>query len=836
MAEGSAKEIANERSPFGAADDVVVPEREGHPIRAGKSISPGLSRLRLRNLASAFRSALVLEWERGTAFLFIPVFLAAGIVFYYALPTEPGLAALVGSGALLSLAGFLARTRPAFHLSIMVVFLVVMGMFFAALETWRAGTKVLGGEISTAITGRVAVIEHQANGRVRLTLDVLDTARPKLRYAPDRVRVSARSVPADLTAGAIVTGVVRLFPPSGPLRPGSYDFSFESYFDGIGANGFFLRDPVPTETGFAPSETGFAPSARERFDAEVENARTALAQHIRARIGGSEGEIAAALIAGTRAGIPEEVNEALRRTGLAHVLSISGLHMALVAWTIMTALRAGFALFPDFASRRPVKKYAASIALVATAIYLFISGSAVAAERSFIMLAVMLLAVLFDRAALTMRNLAIAAIAILVVSPHEVVGPSFQMSFAATAALIGVYAWWSERRSQDVSVTRHPDASLPRQLVRNGIRYAAGVAGVSVIAGLATTIYGVYHFQRVSPLSLAANLVVMPVVSVLVMPFAVAAMAAMPLGLDGPFLDVMGLGLSMMIVAADWFSRHSPLDAVGTIPAISVVTMTAALLIATLATTWLRVLALPLIVAGLGIAMLRTTPEVLISEDARLIAVTLADGRLAVNRPRPNGFTVEDWTRATLSEALVKPRQSKAADAKPKGAEPSEGQSSATENRVPVIPLSDLTENDGFYCDAGLCVLRHRSGKLVIHAAHASLVAPFCREAVLVVIDDATADNPCPAKTVLTKRDLARRGTAIIDRLDDEIPQDVRLSLAEPYRPWHHHRQFSREARGIAPFKPKKRETAAEGQKDGLTSKGREANISGSARSGALVP
>ena len=165
-----------------------------------------------------------------------------------------------------------------------------------------------------------------------------------------------------------------------------------------------------------------------------------------AQIGGAEGEIAAALVAGVRAGIPEDVNEALRRTGLAHILSISGLHMALVAATIMTVLRLGFAFFPDFASRRPVKKYAAERRAVALAVYLFISGSAVAAERSFIMIGVMLIAMLFDRAALTMRNLAISAIVIIVVSPHEVAGPSFQMSFAATAALIGAYAAWSERR------------------------------------------------------------------------------------------------------------------------------------------------------------------------------------------------------------------------------------------------------------------------------------------------------------------------------------------------------------------------------------------------------
>lgn len=133
----------------------------------------------------------------------------------------------------------------------------------------------------------------------------------------------------------------------------------------------------------------------------------------------------------------------MRRTGIYHIISISGLHMALVAGTVMGLRRGGFALFPDFSSRRPVKKYAAAAALFSIAAYLIFSGIVVAAERSFIILAVMLVAVLFDRAALTMRNLAISAIAVIVVSPHEVIGASFQMSFAATAALVGAYAGWS---------------------------------------------------------------------------------------------------------------------------------------------------------------------------------------------------------------------------------------------------------------------------------------------------------------------------------------------------------------------------------------------------------
>ncbi|TIT12583.1 MAG: ComEC/Rec2 family competence protein, partial [Mesorhizobium sp.] len=187
--------------------------------------------------------------------------------------------------------------------------------------------------------------------------------------------------------------------------------------------------------------------ATARLASAIEKARESIADHIRGLVGGPEGEIAAALIVGVRAGIPDEINEAMRRTGIYHIISISGLHMALVAGTIMLLLRGAFALFPDFASRRPVKKYAAAAALVSIAAYLVFSGIVVAAERSFIMLAVMLVAVLFDRAALTMRNLAISAIAVILVSPHEVVGPSFQMSFAATAALVGAYAGWSDYRA-----------------------------------------------------------------------------------------------------------------------------------------------------------------------------------------------------------------------------------------------------------------------------------------------------------------------------------------------------------------------------------------------------
>ncbi|HTV69191.1 MAG TPA: ComEC/Rec2 family competence protein [Rhizobiaceae bacterium] len=799
MAKGNFGGEISERLQFGAdelavADDVRL---YGLPAEALNSSPPALTAVeklgdseRAQSKAALVqpsrawpdkvRTALTTEWERGTAFHFIPVLQAAGALTYFALPGEPGFSPLLLGAALVAALTFVTRGWLAFHLGFAATLCILLGVIFAKVETWRADTKVLGSEISTRLTGRVAAVEHLANGRVRLTLDVVKTERPALRYAPERVRVSAREVPASLKAGALVAGVVRLMPPSGPLRPNGYDFSFESYFDGTGANGFYLRNPELVAETISPDFT-------EGLSAWIENTRLTLAGRIESHIRGAEGEIAAALVAGVRAGIPEDVNEALRKTGLAHVLSISGLHMALVSLTIMVLIRSGFALLPAFSSRHAVKKYAASVALIALAVYLFISGSAVAAERSFIMIAVMLAALLVDRSALTMRNLAIAAIVILVISPHEAAGPSFQMSFAATAALIGAYAAWSERKA----AARAPanDHGVVRRAIGTGGRYFGELAATSIIAGAATALYGVYHFQRVATLGLVANLAAMPVVSLVVMPFAVLGMIFMPFGLDGPFFAVMGEGLNWMIAIAEWFAARSPIDAVGMIPPSAVLVLTVALVIATLLTTWLRVIAVPIALLGIALLATRPMPDLLIAEDGRLVGLRTGDG-VAVNRSRPNAFTAENWQMALNSTALIKPMKL-----------------ATSEVRI------DALAGQSFVCGEGLCVARHDAGALVVHAETAELAWPYCSAAALIVIDDATASTDTCATsnaTVITKRELAQWGSASVT-LSDGVAVVV-YSVGRDYRPWHTHRAFSREARGLAPYQRKTDTAPAEAQ------------------------
>ena len=341
------------------------------------------------------------------------------------------------------------------------------------------------------------------------------------------------------------------------MRPGSFDFAFDAFFDRIGANGISISEIERAEV----PQTG--PLSRTRF--WFEQQRTKIAERMRRQIPGQNGEMAAALVTGLTGGISAETNEAMRVSGLAHVTSISGLHMALVAGAVMGIVRILLAAFPLFSSRFPAKKIAALLAFIAAFVYLLLSGGGVATLRSFIMLGVMLIAIMCDRAALTMRNLAIAAIIILIWTPHEVMGPSFQMSFAATAALIAAYQVFSERRAKSLE-TRTPDQRLISRAARLGWTFFVGLALTSLIAGAATSIYSAYHFNRIAPLGLFANLAAMPAVSLIVMPMALLSVLLMPLGLDGLPLYLMGQGVGMMLGAADYFAALSATGATGLMP------------------------------------------------------------------------------------------------------------------------------------------------------------------------------------------------------------------------------------------------------------------------------
>ncbi|SMH48542.1 Competence protein [Mesorhizobium australicum] len=320
--------------------------------------------------------------------------------------------------------------------------------------------------------------------------------------------------------------------------------------------------------------------------------------------------------------------------------------------------------------------------------------------------------------------------------------------------------------------------SLTR-VARTVTLYVVGLAATSLIAGIATGIFGAWHFQRVSPLGLVANLAAMPVFSVVVMPAAVAGMVLMPFGLDGLAFGIMGQGLSLALSIARWLAERTPVDAIGAIPAAAVILLALALVPLTLATTaTARLLAVPLAVAGLASLTFRELPQAYVSDDARLVGVRTGDGTLAVNRDRPNAFTVEDWSRATMASAVVKP------------AKDSE------------IPRPEEISPARFTCTAGLCLIGHGSGAVIAHVSTMPDAERICDVASVIVIADPTAANPCPhgKAQVITARRLALEGSAEV-RFDGFGNASVTHALPGA-RPWHDHRRFSRAARGMAPYEP----------------------------------
>ncbi len=229
-------------------------------------------------------------------------------------------------------------------------------------------------------------------------------------------------------------------PPSGPALPGGYDFARTAWFLGLGATGYALGAPIIEEHAAEASLRG-------RFSDWLERLRQAIGQRITAAIPGDAGAIATSLITGERGGISEETNDTFRDSGLLHILSISGLHMVIMAGAVFASVRILLAAFPAIALRYPTKKWAAAAALVAAWAICFYRASSIATVRAFVMIAIMFLAIMLDRPALAMRNVALSALAILVIAPESLLDAGFQMSYAAVVSLISAYELIRDREA-----------------------------------------------------------------------------------------------------------------------------------------------------------------------------------------------------------------------------------------------------------------------------------------------------------------------------------------------------------------------------------------------------
>ena len=512
------------------------------------------------------------------------------------------------------MAAFLLRRHKVFPIAVMIA-AVAAGFAIATWKTARVAHGVLARPMySVSISGFVETRDIRARTD-RFVLRVASMESPRDLTKLQRVRLSVRKGTAP-AVGSFVELKARLLPPMAPLRPGAYDFGRDMYFAGIGASGFVMG---AIRTAAPPDSGGWS----LRYAAFMQGLRDAIDARIGAVLDGDRRAIATALLTGRRDAITAPVNDAMFISGLGHVLSISGYHMAVVAGVVFFAVRALLALIPPLTTGFPIKKWSAVAALLAAAFYLLLSGAEVATQRSFFMTAVVLIAIMVDRRAVTFRTLAVAAMIVLTIAPEALVHPSFQMSFAATLGLVALIQIGMPH------LFASPDNSATARMALWGGREIAMLALASLVAGLATMPYAAFHFHRVTPYGVIANLAAMPVVSALVMPAGLLGLVAMPFGFDGVFWQLMGWGIDWMVAVAQWVAALpgsiGRMAAFGTGPLIAA---SVGIILLGLLRTPLRWSGAAALVAAVVWALATPQPDILISADGHTIGVRGRDGRL----------------------------------------------------------------------------------------------------------------------------------------------------------------------------------------------------------------
>ena len=474
----------------------------------------------------------VLQGQRGALMPWSPVFMGLGVALYFQLKQEPGLPYYVGALVLVLAALAVAwRWREVGGPLGFALAFLALGAGVAGLRAHMVAGPVLEGRYYGAIEGEIVTVDRSASDAIRVTLADVVLEDMTRAQTPRRVRLSLFGdqdyMQLEPGARMIVTG--HLTPPGGPAEPGGFDFQRHAWYLGLGGLGY-TRSPALL---LAPRE---APARAVTY------LRLRLSQAIQSRIEGQPGAFAAAVTTGDRSGLSRETLADMRGSNIAHLLAISGLHMGLLTGFVFAALRLGLAAVPALALRYPIRKWAACAALCVGAFYLALSGGNVATERAFIQVSVMLVAVMLDRRAITLRSVAIAAIIVLLRRPETLLSPGFQMSFAATAALVAVFnglrGWdWLRNRSGPV-------------------RWLSALVISSSVAGLATAPFSAATFNMVAAYGLAANLVAVPIMGSLVVPAAVVAALLAPFGLEAPALWVMDQGLRVILEVAgtvtDW--------------------------------------------------------------------------------------------------------------------------------------------------------------------------------------------------------------------------------------------------------------------------------------------
>ncbi len=575
---------------------------------------------RIAVLQAAWDSWLDAERERLAAWL--PVFMGTGVLWYYALRFEPA----IWLGPAVAIPAVCIAVRwPGPRWLFAPLAAAALGFASAQMATARAPPLETGLPAhATIVTGTIRAVEALPDGR-RITIlpAWLDAAANPLRRSV-RVRLQ-RADDGALDSGDQIRIRALVRPPASPSYPGGWDLQRDAFYSGLGATGYAL--------GRAERSAQAPPPNPMRL---VQRLRETIARRVGAVIPGAAGAVSVTLLTGASMAIPAADHAAFRDSGLAHLLAVAGLHIGIVMGFALSVCRFGFALSERASLFWPTKKLSAIGALAAGGAYMVLTGMHVPIVRSFVMACLFTVALMADRRPFSLRGLALAAAALMLIAPQEVPDVSFQMSFSAVLALIAGY------EALRPWLRRLHGKNLPRRFAS----HLAALALTSALAGSASAPYGAYHFGHVQIYFVLANMIAVPLTAMWTMPAGLLALVLMPLHLEALALVPMGWGArAILFVARTTAALPDAKIAVPHIPVWGLCVFSFGLAWLGLWRTRRRLAGPVLMLAGLASPLADRPPDLLVSADARLIAVRTQQGAYLQQIQGGSNFTRDAWAQ-----------------------------------------------------------------------------------------------------------------------------------------------------------------------------------------------
>ncbi len=566
--------------------------------------------------------------DKERRFLWLPVLYALGISLYFALPKEPSKWLTLTLIETLILLAILFRHRINILYTIGIFAIILAGFTTVQIKAiWLDTSQSKLPNETFYFRGRIDAIDTNFQGRKRLILENL-TDFDGNRYV-GRYRITLRGKNNDASVGDCVEMVGKIMPLSKEVVIGGYQFDRKGYFEGLKGSGyaesrwFQIECPMPSP---------------KKITIYTDNLRQSIVNHIKSILAPDKASIASAIIAGERGGIDETQYEQYRNSGLAHFLSISGLHMSMLAGLMFFLIRFILSLIPAIALRFDTKKVASVFAIILSFIYLLISGNAVSAQRAFIMTFIVLLGVLTNRRAISMYTISLAAFIVLFLSPEALVSASFQMSFAAVLGLVAFYEKVSCKMQNFINV-----ASSVKWF-RIILLYIIGIVVSDFIASLMTLPFAVYHFNMISIYTTLGNFLAGPIIGLIIMPTTLLSMLLMPFGADTMFLRATGWGINLLNQITSWVSSLPNAGyQVSSMPHWGLILIVIGGLWLMLWQCKWRYLGLLAILIGAFSITTVDVPDILISPQAKVIAFKNHSGKLELVSSRGGRFVKDIW-------------------------------------------------------------------------------------------------------------------------------------------------------------------------------------------------